>query len=87
MAGPEKTEIALHDKLNELQQKVAHMRELGSTAGFFQAYFRMLKDTQTAVEAFNAVNDAYFEYWGEYRYSCWKSFRGAKNEYIKKTKP
>jgi hypothetical protein len=82
----EPIEIMLQRKVSELQQQTEIMRQLGTMDGFFQAFYNLLKNnaSRTHPEAFNLVNDQYFEIWGEYRYSDYESFRRAKYYHYKK---
>lgn len=65
----------IQKQVHESQLDFELLRQLVTTTGFFQAYFRLLKVARTNEEAFNHVNDQYFEYTGEYRYSDLKSFK------------
>lgn len=46
-----------------------------SPFGFFQYYFYELPHHRTKIEAFNHVNELYFDLFGEYRYEDYNSFR------------
>lgn len=58
--------------------------KIATSAGFYQYYFEELKYYKTEVECFNTVNDLYFKYFGEYKYSSYNSFRKLKNKHLKK---
>lgn len=77
-------EIMLSKKVQEQQQEMELMRQLASVSGFIQAYWNMLKESRTNVEAFNSVNDQYFGLFGDYKYNDWNSFRRALNYHKQK---
>lgn len=79
----EQMQIMLQRKVSELQQENELMRQLGTTNGFFQAYFNMLKLARTNEEAFQSVNEQYFVFFGEYRYADHISFKSAMR-YLRK---
>jgi hypothetical protein len=53
------------------------MRQLARRQGFFEYYFAECKNYKTNHAAFDAVNDLYFELFGEYRYSDFNVFKNA----------
>lgn len=61
----------------ELQKKIERMQLLVPLSGFTKAYFFELKTAKTYTEAFEKVNDEYYELFGQYRFSSWNSFRNA----------
>lgn len=61
----------------EIEKLIAQnqlMRQLATSTGFYEYYFKQLKHHRTNIECFNSVNEAYFEIFGEYRYSDYRSF-------------
>lgn len=68
----------------KLEIKVARMRQLVPIDGFYKAYFDLLKASTSNLEAFNKLNDEYFELFGVYRYSSYESFKKLQNRYLKK---
>lgn len=70
-------------QLEQLQQEYELARKIGTRAGFFDYYFKKLKTARTQIEAFNEVNDKYFEIFGEYKYGGWSSFRNQIARYYK----
>ncbi|MCO6149075.1 hypothetical protein [Flavobacterium sp. NRK1] len=80
----EPIEIMLEKKVGELQRQNEIMRQLGTLDGFFTAVFNMVKHSRTNEEAFNAVNDQYFEIWGQYRFSDFESYRRSRYYHYKK---
>lgn len=71
-------EIALLKKENELMKKIA------TTDGFYRYYFSLLPIFNTNIEAFNQVNEMYYNFFKEYKYSSYDSFRRQIKIYIKK---
>jgi hypothetical protein len=66
---------AIQQKLKSAEENYALARLLGTPEGFFQHYFKILPSSRTQIEAFNDVNDQYFEIFGDWRYSDYNSFR------------
>lgn len=82
---------ANNQQLQEIYEQNQLMKKLGNSTGFFQCYFKELGEIigdrqkhRTNVEAFNYVNDLYFDLFGEYKYSGYNSFRHQLNRYHKK---
>lgn len=69
------------EQIESLQQENKLMKKIATTQGFYQYFFSQLKNHRTANECFNNVNDIYFDFFGEYKYSSWFSFRSNKNYY------
>ena len=59
---------------SELETENQLIKKLATNVGFYNYFFEMLKTSKTNLEAFNRVNDQYFEFFGEYKYSCYRSF-------------
>lgn len=76
---------SIKKELQKYKEETELLRKLGSTVGFFNYYFYLLRDPQyrTRVEAFDAVNDLYFENFGDYRFSSYNSFRGSLKNFLK----
>lgn len=77
-------EKALRIHIEKLEAQLEQMKALGTTSGFFKAYFKQLKTAATNTEAFNTVNEQYHELFGRYRYSNYDTFRQQKNRNLKK---
>ncbi len=60
-----------------------YYRKHGIHKAYFLRYFGMLKNSRTMIEAFNSVNDEYFDLFGEYKYSCIRSFRRSLKNYFR----
>lgn len=63
------------EQLEKTEKEKQLMRQLVKPDGFFDYYFKQLKHYTTNIDCFNAVNDMYFDFFGEYRYSSYKSFQ------------
>jgi hypothetical protein len=81
MTAQEQHLAALIEKLKKENEII---RKIGTVTGFYEYYFQQLKNHKTEIECFEAVNDLYFEYFGEYKYSSYDSFRKVKNKHLKK---
>lgn len=68
--------------IKKLEAENKLMRQLATATGFFEYYFSMLKHYRTNLECFNAINDLYFDIFGEYKYSSHKSFHNQKSKYL-----
>ena len=60
--------------IQKQKQEMDLMRKLATSEGFFQYYFSILKNFKTQTECFHVVNDLYYDFFGEYRYSSYTSF-------------
>lgn len=78
-------EIAQAHELEVLMQKIELMRQLSSTNGFFQYYFKNLNNYKTNTDCFNHCNDLYFELFGVYKYSSMQSFWSINHKNNKKS--
>lgn len=54
--------------------QVEVMRKIATATGFYEYFFSVLSIFPTRSEAFNYVNDLYYELFGEYRYTSYNSF-------------
>ena len=70
--------------LEQLLNENKIMRQLARRQGFFDYYFAECKNHKTNHAAFDAVNDLYFELFGEYRYADYGVFKNVTNYYNKK---
>lgn len=68
-------EIAQQIEIEKLKKENELMRQLSTVDGFFIYYFSQCPVNKTNVEAFNFVNQKYFDLFGEYRYSDHDSFK------------
>lgn len=77
-------EKALRIHIEKLQLQLDQMKALSSVSGFYNAYFKQLKTATSNSEAFNVVNEQYYNLFGRYRYSSYDSFSKLKNKSLKK---
>lgn len=69
----------------ELRAELEQVRELGSFQGFYQAFYRELKDeTITHKQAFERVSERFKEYFGYEKFTSFESFRVARDYHNKK---
>lgn len=74
-------ENALRIHIAKIEKQNKQMRELSSRKGFYAAYFVALKTAKSNKEAFDNVNEVYYDLFGNYRYSDWNSFKKMTNYY------
>lgn len=67
--------IAMRLQLQKLEEKIQLMKQLRTTDGFIQFFFKEINNYKNRRECFDAVNELFFELYGEYRYSDYASFR------------
>ncbi len=77
-------EKRLNDELEKIRQEVIIMREIATPKGFYSFYFKNLLQFSKNRECFNYVNDKYYEFFGEYKYSSYDSFKKLVTYYQKK---
>ena len=70
-------------KILKLTQQLARMKLLATKKGFVQEYYKSCKTAKTNNDAFEAINNEYFDLFGEFRYRNFESFRKIKNRFIK----
>lgn len=56
---------------------------LCKVSDFVSLFFLEITTHNTKIEAFNYLNDVYFEYFGKYRFSNYQNFLRAMNNYLK----
>lgn len=71
-------------ELDQLLHENKIMRQISCTKGFFNYYFTECKNHTTNHAAFDAVNDLYFELFGETRYRDYNTFKNALSNRRKK---
>jgi hypothetical protein len=79
-----KLEIEQKKIIEKQQHKINLMRKLATSSGFFEYYFSILKKFKTQCSCFHEVNDMYFNFFGEYKYSDYNSFRNTLKRQYKK---
>ena len=74
-------ENTLKNYIAKLEKENATMQKLSTRKGFYNYYFNLLKTSKTQLEAFNKVNDLFFNLFGKYRYSDFLQFQKLTNFY------
>jgi hypothetical protein len=77
-------EIAQKTEIERQQLQITEMRELASWQGFYDFYFKRLNSFKTNADCFEYVNQKYYDYFGEFRYSSHESFTRAIRQYYNK---
>lgn len=70
--------------IQKLKKENEIIRKIATASGFYEYYFKQLKHYKTEIECFNAINELYHNYFGEFKYSSYDSFRKIKNKNLKK---
>jgi hypothetical protein len=65
------------------EQDIRGLRKLNN---FINAWFNALPNYRTYEEAYESIEDIYFEYYQERRYSGYKSFEVMKNRHTKQNR-
>lgn len=69
------------------EQKAKRMQMLATRDGFFSVYFKALKETQkTNKEVFEMVNEEYYDFFGEFKYKSYETFRVLNHQMHKRRK-
>lgn len=63
--------------IQDLKNENETLKKLSTKEGFFRFYFSILKDCKSKIDAFQKVNNLYFNHFGEYRYKNFKEFRNS----------
>lgn len=77
------TENALHIEIKKLREENELMRQLAKPSGFYEYYFKMLKEFKTNTDCFHYVNEMYQKFFDEQKYSSYNSFRTITNKKLK----
>lgn len=77
-------EIANQIEIEKLKVQNEKMKKLATRDGFFKEYFLKCKSCKTNKEAFDIINEEYYNLFGQYRYSDHDSFKKAVNYQFKK---
>jgi len=80
----ENLEIAYKALLEKKQKEIDLMKLLNSSDGFYQYFFKICNEYKTREDAFDAVNNLYFELFGRFRYKSYKGFRNSISQFYKK---
>ncbi|MBF05016.1 MAG: hypothetical protein CMP76_17200 [Flavobacterium sp.] len=65
----------LQAEIEKLRKEKLIMKKIGTSTGFYEYYFSELCNFTTNLECFNAVNELHFDFFGEYKYAGYESFR------------
>lgn len=76
-------ECALCVEIDKLRKENELMRQLAKPNGFYEYYFKMLKEFKTNTDCFHYVNELYQKFFDEQRYSSYNSFRTITNKTLK----
>lgn len=68
-------EIALQAENKKLQEERDLMRAIATRDAFYQQFFKTCNQFKTREEAFDSLNEKYYELFGEYKFSNYKCFR------------
>jgi len=79
-------ENVLRIRIEKLEKENAEMKKLSSIEGFYDEYFKGLKEVKFNHESFNKVNEKYFGLFGKYRYADYDSFKRMSNYYNNQNK-
>lgn len=79
------TKINYQELYEQEKKEKKEMALLGTKEGFFKCYYDNLNKHRTSAECFNAMNDKYFAYFGEYRYACYYSFHNQLRSFVNKS--
>jgi hypothetical protein len=74
-------ELTQKKTIEQQQLQIDEMRELASWQGFYDFYFKRLNLFRTNADCFEFVNQKYYDYFGEFRYSTHESFVRAIRRY------
>jgi hypothetical protein len=66
---------AMRIELSRLQKENELMRQLVSTEGFFDYFFKKIPEYSSRELCFEAINELYFELFGRYKYANYTVFR------------
>lgn len=78
---PDRLKIALELENIELKKTIELMRQLSYGSGFYKYFFENIDKHKNRQECFNAVNELYYELFGEYKFSDYSSFRASVSKY------
>lgn len=68
-------QIANQIEIEKLKSQNEKMKKLANREDFFKQYFLECKNYKTNKDAFDAVNEEYYNYFGQYRYSDFHTFK------------
>ena len=77
-------ELSLSNELKRLKKEAEIMKQIATPRGFYGYYFNSLANFKTNLDCFNHVNELYFQFFGEYKYSGYDSFKQNQKKHLKK---
>ena len=84
MTHQEQKNAALQVELEKMQIKTARMRKLTTFDGFYNEFFQTLKTCKTREEAFDNINNEFYELFGIFKYKDYQSFKTIVRYHLKK---
>lgn len=75
--------LAIQAENEKLKKENEIMKQIGSTEGFYDLYFKRISNYSSRIDAFNEVNDLYKKYFGNFRYANYWSFKKVINRRAK----
>lgn len=67
-------DISILAQEEKYRDQIIVIRKIATAKGFYDYYFAIIPEFSTRIEAFNYVNELYFELFGEYKYSSYQNF-------------
>lgn len=77
-------EIANQIEIEKLRIQNEKMKKLATREGFFKEYFLECKNQKNNKEAFDKINEEYYNLFGQYRYADYHTFKRVIIYYQKK---
>ncbi|MDM1057881.1 hypothetical protein [Myroides odoratimimus] len=72
--------LAIQVENEKLRKENEIMRQIASTDGFYDYYFKHITKYPSRIDAFNYVNELYENYFGSKRYKNYWSFKRTVNK-------
>lgn len=79
-------ENVLRLEIEALEKKIALMKQLSSTSGFYEFYFKNIKNHKSRKECFEVINELHHSLFGRYRYSDYGVFKNTISRIFKQKK-
>lgn len=70
-----KTLKKLELEIEKLKTENEIMSKISTSIGFYEYFFKELKNYKTEIECFNEVNKLYFNLFGVYRFENYQTFK------------
>jgi hypothetical protein len=84
MSELEQRKKALEVEIAKLQIQNLRMKKLSTFTGFYSEFFNSLKESKTHEEAFEKLNEEFFQLFGFYKYNSHDSFKHVVRYHLKK---